>query len=54
MIKYYKNFLGRYIFFNALANQLRYPNAQTHYFACLILYLFKEAPIEAIKEQITR
>jgi CCR4-NOT transcription complex subunit 1 len=45
---------GRYLLFNALANQLRYPNAQTHYFACTILYLFKEATTDAIREQITR
>jgi hypothetical protein len=45
---------GRYLLFNALANQLRYPNAQTHYFACTLLYLFKEAASDAIREQITR
>uniref|UniRef100_A0AC34FIP0 Not1 n=1 Tax=Panagrolaimus sp. ES5 TaxID=591445 RepID=A0AC34FIP0_9BILA len=45
---------GRYLLFNALANQLRYPNAQTHYFACTILYLFKEAANDAIREQIAR
>jgi len=45
---------GRYILFNALANQLRYPNAQTHYFACALLYLFSESKDDRIKEQITR
>ena len=49
-----KTFLGRYLLFNALANQLRFPNAQTHYFACTLLYLFKESTSDAIKEQITR
>ena len=26
---------GRYLFLNALANQLRYPNNHTHYFSCV-------------------
>lgn len=34
---------GRYLFLNALANQLRYPNNHTHYFSCVLLYLFAEA-----------
>ncbi len=33
---------GRYLFLNALANQLRYPNNHTHYFSCILLYLFNE------------
>ncbi|XP_071824170.1 CCR4-NOT transcription complex subunit 1-like isoform X2 [Apostichopus japonicus] len=45
---------GRYIFLNAIANQLRYPNSHTHYFSCTLLYLFAEANTEAIQEQITR
>jgi len=45
---------GRYLFLNAIANQLRYPNAHTHYFGCTLLYLFVEANQEAIQEQITR
>lgn len=45
---------GRYLFFNAIANQLRYPNSHTHYFSCALLYLFAEANTEAIQEQITR
>jgi len=45
---------GRYIFLNAIANQLRYPNAFTHYFSCALLYLFAESNTEAIQEQITR
>ena len=35
---------GRYLFLNALANQLRYPNNHTHYFSCILLYLFNETP----------
>jgi len=45
---------GRYLFLNAIANQLRYPNNHTHYFSCVLLYLFAEASQEAIQEQITR
>jgi len=45
---------GRYLLFNAIANQLRYPNNQTHYFSCVLLFLFAEASIEIIQEQITR
>jgi len=46
--------LGRYLFLNAIANQLRYPNSHTHYFSCTLLYLFAEANSEVIQEQITR
>ena len=45
---------GRYLFVNAIANQLRYPNCHTHYFSCVILYLFSEARFGIIQEQITR
>ena len=45
---------GRYHFINAIANQLRYPNSHTHYFSCVLLYLFAEASSELIQEQITR
>ena len=45
---------GRYLFLNAIANQLRYPNSHTNYFLNLILYLFAEANTPAIQEQITR
>ncbi|XP_076286498.1 CCR4-NOT transcription complex subunit 1 isoform X4 [Lasioglossum baleicum] len=45
---------GRYLFLNAIANQLRYPNSHTHYFSCTLLYLFAEANTEAIQEQTTR
>jgi len=45
---------GRYFFLNTIANQLRYPNNHTHYFSCVLLYLFAEASSEFVKEQITR
>lgn len=45
---------GRYLFLNAIANQLRYPNSHTHYFSTALLYLFAAAPSEQIQEQITR
>lgn len=45
---------GRYHFFNAIANQLRFPNSHTHYFSCVLLYLFAESRDLRIKEQITR
>ena len=46
--------IGRYLFLNAIANQLRYPNSHTHYFSCALLSLFAETNAEAIQEQITR
>ncbi|XP_031259158.1 CCR4-NOT transcription complex subunit 1-like [Pistacia vera] len=45
---------GRYLFLNAIANQLRYPNNHTHLFSFVLLYLFNEASQEIIQEQITR
>ncbi|XP_019161048.1 PREDICTED: CCR4-NOT transcription complex subunit 1 [Ipomoea nil] len=45
---------GRYLFLNAVANQLRYPNNHTHYFSFILLYLFSESNQEVIQEQITR
>jgi len=45
---------GRYLFLNAVANQLRYPNNHTYYFSCVLLFLFAEASAEIIQEQITR
>ncbi|KAJ3055880.1 hypothetical protein HK097_008877 [Rhizophlyctis rosea] len=45
---------GRYLVVSAIANQLRYPNSHTHYFSCVLLYLFAEANQEIIQEQITR
>jgi CCR4-NOT transcription complex subunit 1 len=34
------NIEGQYFLCEAMANQLRYPNAHTHYFSCVILSLF--------------
>ncbi len=45
---------GRYIFLNSIANQLRYPNNHTHYFSSILLYLFEEATMDVVQEQITR
>ena len=45
---------GRYLFLNAIANQLRFPNSHTHYFSCVLLYLLAEAGSEVVQEQITR
>lgn len=45
---------GRYLFLNAIANQLRYPNIHTHYFSCALLYLFDEANSEAIQVSRTQ
>ncbi|GAV69286.1 Not1 domain-containing protein/DUF3819 domain-containing protein [Cephalotus follicularis] len=45
---------GRYLFLNAVANQLRYPNNHTHYFSFILLYLFAKSNQEIIQEQITR
>ncbi len=45
---------GRYVLFNAIANQLRFPNSHTHYFSRVMLNLFAEANKEVIQEQITR
>ena len=45
---------GRFLFFNAMANQLRYPNNHTHYFSCVLLFVFAEAGEDTVKEQVTR
>ena len=45
---------GRYISLNAIANQLRYPSSHTHYFSCVMLFLFNESKDDGVKEQITR
>uniref|UniRef100_A0A1I7SU78 Ubiquitinyl hydrolase 1 n=2 Tax=Bursaphelenchus xylophilus TaxID=6326 RepID=A0A1I7SU78_BURXY len=45
---------GRYLLFNAIANQLRYPNSHTNYFSCVILVLFLHAHNSEVQEQITR
>ena len=45
---------GRYISLNAIANQLRYPSSHTHYFSCVMLFLFSDAKNEGVREQVTR
>lgn len=45
---------GRYHCLNAIANQLRYPSSHTHYFSCVMLYIFSESKNVAVKEQVTR
>uniref|UniRef100_A0A7S3NMR3 CCR4-Not complex component Not1 C-terminal domain-containing protein n=1 Tax=Aureoumbra lagunensis TaxID=44058 RepID=A0A7S3NMR3_9STRA len=45
---------GRYLLLNAIANQLRFPNQHTHYYSCVILFLFAESTDQFVKEQITR
>ncbi|KAL3766962.1 hypothetical protein ACHAWO_010070 [Cyclotella atomus] len=45
---------GRYISLNAIANQLRYPSSHTHYFSCVMLFLFNETKDDGVKEQVTR
>jgi len=48
---------GRYLLLNGIVNQLRYPNNHTHYFSCVLLYLFEETTHpdpEVVQEQITR
>lgn len=36
------NWEGRYLFFNAVADQLRYPNNHTHFFSFILLQFFVE------------
>lgn len=45
---------GRYYVLNAIANQLRFPNSHTHYFSCVLLYLFLQCKDEVLMEQMTR
>jgi CCR4-NOT transcription complex subunit 1 len=45
---------NRYLVLNAIANQLRYPNTHSHFFSCVLLFMFGESKSDAIKEQITR
>ena len=40
---------GRYLFLNALANQLRFPSSHTHYFSLIILYLFAQSNTEVVQ-----
>uniref|UniRef100_A0A1I8A4I2 Not1 domain-containing protein n=1 Tax=Steinernema glaseri TaxID=37863 RepID=A0A1I8A4I2_9BILA len=44
---------GRYIMFNAMANQLRYPNVHTHYFLSMLLAMYQKLD-EWSKEVLVR
>merc|ERR1719436_2343935 len=44
---------GRYFVLNSIANHLRYPNNNTHFFSCVLLILF-ETDNDVLKEAITR
>ncbi|EDO05906.1 CCR4-Not complex component Not1 family protein [Babesia bovis T2Bo] len=45
---------GRYVLVNAISRHLRYPNLHTHFFSCLLLWLFDvfRAPRDDILRQI--
>lgn len=45
---------GRYVTLCAIANNLRYPDALTFFFASYVLHEFKNNSSDAIKEQIVR
>lgn len=45
---------GQYHLFNAIVNQIRYPNCHTLYYSRLVLYLFHGSSKDSVKEQITR
>ena len=45
---------ARYLFLNALVNQLRYPNSHTYYFSCVVLFLFVDGGRASLPEAITR
>ncbi|EUD73768.1 hypothetical protein YYG_00856 [Plasmodium vinckei petteri] len=45
---------GRYLLLLNIVNHIRYPNSHTHYFSCLILFLFSYSTDIVIKEQIIR
>jgi CCR4-NOT transcription complex subunit 1 len=47
---------GRYMFLNAVVNNLRFPNSHTYYFSRMLLHLFSKCADsdELVLEQITR
>ncbi|CAJ1359970.1 unnamed protein product [Effrenium voratum] len=45
---------GRFLMFTTFANHLRFPNMHTHCFSCIVLWLFHDAKIPEVREQITR
>ncbi|KAI0306727.1 Not1-domain-containing protein [Multifurca ochricompacta] len=45
---------GQYLLLNSMVLHLRYPNAHTHWFSSLFLYLFLDANDDSFREIITR
>ncbi|EUD65954.1 hypothetical protein C922_03681 [Plasmodium inui San Antonio 1] len=45
---------GRYLLLSNIVNHIRYPNSHTHYYSCLILFLFSQSNDVVIQEQIIR
>lgn len=45
---------GRYLLLNAMANQLRYPNAHTFFHVTMMLVLYETSKADIVREQITR
>lgn len=45
---------GRYLLIHAVATHLRYPNAHTHYFQCVMMHLFRDTHNEHLQEIIAR
>lgn len=45
---------GRYLLLSNIVNHIRYPNSHTHYFSCLILFIFSQSNDIIIQEQIIR
>jgi CCR4-Not complex component, Not1 len=48
------NLLGQYLLLNSMVLHLRYPNAHTHWFSSLFLYLYLDASDDSLREIITR
>jgi CCR4-NOT transcription complex subunit 1 len=45
---------GQYLLLSSMVLHLRYPNAHTHWFSSLFLYLFLDASDDAFREIVTR
>jgi len=45
---------GQYLLLNSMVMHLRYPNAHTHWFSSLFLYLYLDANDDSLREIITR
>ena len=46
--------LGQYLLLSSMVLHLRYPNAHTHWFSSLFLYLFLDANDDSFREIVTR